>query len=68
MIEIVCTNKNAACVWLTLEQLFLLSEACDRAGWNAIMNDERGRGNAILDIKSDIVEVIEEAIYEEGDC
>lgn len=67
MIEIVCTRKEAVCVWLTMEQLFVLSEACDRAGWGAIVNGERIRGEVMLDMKSDIVEVRNEVYYEEVD-
>lgn len=66
MIEVVCTRKDAACVWLSLDQLFTLSEACDRAGWAAVVNGERGKGDAMLDLKSDIVKVRQEVYDEES--
>lgn len=68
MIEVVCTRKDSACVWLSMEQLFVLSEACDRAGWSAVVNGERIKGDAMLDMKSDIVAVRKEVYDEEGDC
>lgn len=68
MIEVVSTRKNSACVWLSVEQLIVLSEACYRAGWNAVINGERIKGDAMLDMRTEIDAVRREVYDEEDDC
>lgn len=68
MIDVVCTNRGGACVWLREEQLHHLRKACNAIGFDLDLDGKSDEADEYLDLAADIAEVIAEVCDEESDC
>lgn len=68
MIEVVCTRINSACVWLNIDQLLCLQEACNAMGYDLDLDGKTDEADKLFDLATDCCAVIREVCNEEGDC
>lgn len=68
MIEVVCTRKDSACVWLREDQMYYLKKACIAVGFDLDLDGKSDEADTYFDLAADMAEVIAEVCDEESDC